>query len=60
MSSHGHVSAPLPCLQLAAKAQKASVTASEVVRYEDYNTRHGARYAPVGDGQDELEDEEPW
>lgn len=49
-----------PCLQVAAKAQKASVTASEVVRYEEYNARHGARYAQAGTGKDELEDEEPW
>jgi hypothetical protein len=47
-------------LQVAAKAQKASVTASEVVRYEEYNARHGARYAQAGAGQDALEDEEPW
>eukprot|EP00798_Chlamydomonas_sp_ICE-L_P019919 gene19919-26623_t len=50
--------------QIAAKAQKASVHPSEVVRYEDYNERHGAKYVEMASGVaggDQLEeDEEEW
>lgn len=71
--------APLPPLllppllppQVAARAQRASVTSAEVVRYEQYNERHGAKYvaAPGGaaggdptqqEGQGMEEDEEEW
>ena len=31
-------------MQMAAKAQRASVEPAEVVRYEEYDSRHGARY----------------
>ena len=31
-------------VQMAAKAQRASVEPAEVVRYEEYDSKHGARY----------------
>ncbi len=46
-------------LQVAAKAQKASVTPGEVARYEQYNGRHGARYLEPGAAAGDL-DEEDW
>ena len=41
--------------QVAARAQRASVQLSEIQRYEDYDARHGARYADqsVGDSMEE-------
>ena len=41
--------------QVAARAQRASVEPSEIQRYEDYDARHGARYADqsVGDSMEE-------
>jgi hypothetical protein len=30
--------------QHAAKAQRASVTPADILRYEEYNERHGAKY----------------
>jgi hypothetical protein len=44
---------------VAAKAQKASVTPGEVLRYEEYNGRHGARYLEPGAAGGEL-DEDDW
>ena len=49
----------LVCSQVAAKAQRASVERSEVVRYETYNALHGAKYvdaAAAGSGGDEDDD----
>ena len=36
-------------VQVAAKAQRASVEAAEVFRYEEYNTKHGAKYIDPSD-----------
>lgn len=44
--------------QLAAKAQRASVTHAEIVRYEHYNDKHGAKY--VGEGEGAEEELEEW
>ena len=60
MRSRGHSCAEhaLPA-QVAARAQRASVEASEVLRYEEYDRRHGARYvAPGGDAS--AMDEDDW
>lgn len=49
--------------QAAARAQRASVEPGEVVRYEQYNERHGAKAlaAPGGGGAGrEEEEEEDW
>ena len=43
--------------QVAARAQRASVEPSEVKRYEDYDARHGARYADQGVGDSMEEDD---
>lgn len=45
------------CVQIAQRAQKKSVTPEDVVRYEQYNDKHGAKYAEQ-DG--EPEDLEEW
>lgn len=45
-------------LQMAAKAQRASVEPAEVVRYEEYDSRHGARY--VDADADAAEMDEDW
>jgi hypothetical protein len=45
--------------QAAAKAQRASVTPAEIARYEEYNERHGAKYAEGGDAAAEP-DEDDW
>eukprot|EP00879_Flechtneria_rotunda_P031822 GHRR01034818.1.p1 GENE.GHRR01034818.1~~GHRR01034818.1.p1 ORF type:complete len:137 (+),score=40.57 GHRR01034818.1:282-692(+) len=47
--------------QHAAKAQRASVTAEEITRYEEYNERHGAKYV-LGqqEGRDCEESDEDW
>lgn len=42
-------------VQMAAKAQRASVEPAEVVRYEEYDSRHGARYVDA-DAADMDED----
>jgi len=42
--------------QVAARAQRASVTEQEIVRYREYNDRHGAKYTE----EDEVEDLEEW
>ena len=34
-------------MQMAAKAQRASVEPAEVIRYEEYDSKHGARYVDV-------------
>ncbi|GBF93788.1 fidgetin [Raphidocelis subcapitata] len=48
--------------QIAAKAQRASVTPAEIQRYEQYNDRHGAKYVPLGPGGEGSTgmDEEDW
>lgn len=46
-------------LQVAARAQRASVEASEIVRYEDYDARHGARYVDQG-SEAAMMDEDDW
>lgn len=47
--------------QHAAKVQRASVTKSEIVRYEEYNERHGAKYVlhqqQGNSGESESDDE---
>lgn len=45
---------------MAAKAQKASVTPHEVLRYQDYDTRHGAKYTDPNALLEALVDEEAW
>ena len=44
---------------MAARAQRASVEASEVLRYEEYDLRHGARYVASG-GDASAMDEDDW
>ena len=46
-------------MQVAARAQRASVEPSEIVRYAEYNAKHGARYAQKSKDEGE-EDEEDW
>jgi hypothetical protein len=42
--------------QHAAKAQRASVTPAEILRYEEYNERHGAKYVlQQQEGQEDAE-----
>ena len=43
-------------MQVAARAQRASVEAGEIVRYEEYNRRHGASYADSATGAAMEED----
>ncbi|KAK9838347.1 hypothetical protein WJX81_006435 [Elliptochloris bilobata] len=45
--------------QVAARAQRASVEPSEVVRYEEYDRRHGARYVAPGSDAAAM-DEDNW
>lgn len=45
-------------VQLAARAQRASVEVSEIKRYENYDARHGARYADQAVGGDSMEEDE--
>jgi len=45
--------------QMAARAQKASVAPEEVLRYVEYDQKHGARYVE-GDGADVEGEEEDW
>jgi hypothetical protein len=42
------------------QAQRASVTPSEIRRYEEYNERHGAKYVPVGEEGQAVMDEDEW
>ena len=44
---------------MAARAQRASVQPSEIQRYEDYDARHGARYAGQTLADDKM-DEDDW
>lgn len=45
--------------QHAAKAQRASVTPADILRYEEYNERHGAKYCKGGeDGTLEGDDDD--
>ncbi|KAA6417740.1 MAG: fidgetin 1-like, partial [Trebouxia sp. A1-2] len=43
--------------QIAAKAQRASVEPAEVVRYEEYDNRHGARYVDASAAAADMEEE---
>ncbi len=45
--------------QVAARAQRASVEACEIVRYEEYDAKHGACYVEPG-GEGVVMDEEDW
>ena len=45
-------------MQMAARAQKASVEPAEIERYERYNQKHGAKLA--GSGEEEMEDDDEW
>ena len=47
-------------LQVAAKAQRASVEPEEVIRYEQYNAKHGAKYCKAGQEEDTAMDEDEW
>ena len=48
------------CLrQVAARAQRASVEPSEIVRYEQYDAKHGARYVAHDASQAPM-DEDDW
>jgi hypothetical protein len=44
--------------QVAARAQRASVEPSEIVRYEQYDAKHGARY--VSHAAQAPMDEDDW
>ena len=44
-------------LQIAAKAQRASVEPAEIVRYEEYDSKHGARYVRAEATAEEMEDD---
>ena len=44
---------------MAARAQRASVEAGEIVRYEQYDAKHGARYASPGSEAAAM-DEDDW
>lgn len=46
-------------MQVAARAQRASVEALEIVRYEEYDAKHGARYMEHG-GDAAVMDEDDW
>lgn len=43
--------------QMAAKAQRASVEPAEVVRYEQYDSRHGARYVDANAAAADMDEE---
>ena len=45
--------------QIAARAQKASVQQDEVLRYEAYNNKYGARYISAEESK-AIEEEEDW
>ena len=44
-------------LQMATRAQRASVEPSEIAQYEQYNSRHGAHFVRA---TDDAMDEEDW
>lgn len=44
-------------MQNAARAQRASVEPAEITRYEEYNAKHGARYAKPGEEAAMQEDD---
>lgn len=44
-------------VQMAAKAQRASVEPAEVVRYEEYDSRHGARYVDADAAAVDMDDD---
>lgn len=44
-------------VQMAAKAQRASVEPAEVVRYEEYDSRHGARYVDADAAAVDMDEE---
>lgn len=44
---------------MAARAQKASVEPSEIIRYEQYDAKHGARYIDVVGGN-AMDVDEDW
>ncbi len=50
--------APDLCLQMAARAQRASVHPDEIRRYVAYNEKHGARY--LTEEQQAAIEEEDW
>lgn len=54
-----HLTSPVCTLQTAVKAVKAKVEPKEVVRYEEYDKRHGAKYAVAG-AADMEEDDDGW
>ena len=56
-SSKGSQSEVQDDMQVAARAQRASVQTSEVQRYIDYDARHGARY--MSSTSDQI-DEDDW
>jgi hypothetical protein len=43
-------------VQMASRAQKASVEPAEIQRYERYNTKHGAKLTSSEDGEEEEDD----
>jgi hypothetical protein len=46
------------CPQMATKAVKAKVEPQEVVRYEEYDKRHGAKYAAAGVA--DMDEDDGW
>ncbi len=46
----------IDCVQMATRAQRASVEPSEIAQYELYNSRHGAHFAKTTDVAMEEED----
>jgi hypothetical protein len=50
------LSRPSLSRQIAVRAQKRSVADEEVLRYELYNEKHGAKYAEVDAAEEELEE----
>lgn len=47
--------------QHAAKAQRASVTPADILRYEEYNERHGAKYVEGGqNGAVDDDEDDDW
>ena len=44
-------------MQVAAEAQRASVEPAELFRYEEYDSRHGARYVDADAATVDMEDD---
>ena len=44
-------------MQMSAKAQRASVQPAEVLRDEEYDSRHGARYVDANAAAADMEEE---